>query len=258
MNLITSIRPQDAGVGDTRAIAAQRWSALIGGSALILLGVSRRSGYGMAMAAAGGALAYAAARGDNLPAVLVSQSSVLVNCSPQEAYQFWRNFENLPIFMRHLEAVQVSSEGHSTWIAIGPMGTRIAWDAQITYERPGELIEWNSLPGSSIRVDGSVEFQPAPANRGTIIRAMMRYRIPAGATGRALAKIIGKYPNFLMRQDLRRLKALIETGEIATTEGQTHGPRSTTVAVLRLADPDRPIRREANFTEIFNALRRIA
>ena len=256
MNLILSNWPRNA--GHTRAVAAQRWSALIGGSALALLGLSRRSGYGVALAVAGGALAYAGGRREKFPAVLHSESSVLVNCSPEQAFQFWRNFENLPIFMRNLESVNVDQNGHFNWIAIGPMGTRIAWDAQITDERPNELIEWSSLPGSSLKVDGSVEFQPAPANRGTIARAMMHYRVPAGSVGRMLAKTIGKYPNFLMRQDLRRFKALVETGEIPTTEGQSHGPRSAAVAVLRLADPDRPIRRPASFSEIFNALRRIA
>jgi len=76
--------------------------------------------------------------------------------------------------------------------------------------------------------------------------------------GDALVKILGKDPNFLMRQDLRRLKALIETGEIPTIEGQSHGPRSAVAAVARMVDPDRPIRGDVEISELFRAKRRVA
>ncbi len=258
MNQVAGLLVRDADTVSGDAGSFQRWAALIGGGSLALVGLTRRSKSGVAMAAAGGLLAYVGATADRIPRVIVASSSVLVNCSPQEAYQFWRNFENLPLFMRHLESVSVSGDKRTTWIALGPLGTRITWDAEIVTERANEVIEWQALPGSRLRVDGSVEFRSAPANRGTIIQAMMRFRPPSGGVGRAVAKIFGKYPNFVMRQDLRRFKALVETGEIPTTEGQTHGPRSLKIAALRLADPDRPLRPESRITEVLNALRRIA
>jgi hypothetical protein len=107
-------------------------------------------------------------------------------------------------------------------------------------------------------VDGFVEFEPAPGNRGTLVIARIRYHPPAGAMGHAVAKMLGKDPNFLMRQDLRRLKALMEAGEIPTTVGQTHGPRSATVAAARLLDPDRPFRGDVEINEVFSQLRRVS
>ncbi len=86
----------------------------------------------------------------------------------------------------------------------------------------------------------------------------MRFHSPHGAIGAALAKVIGKDPSFLMQQDLRRLKAVIETGEIPTTQGQSHGPRDVGTAVARILDPDRPMRRDAKLRDVFEAERRVS
>jgi uncharacterized membrane protein len=118
------------------------------------------------------------------------------------------------------------------------------------------VIAWRSLPDSEIYVDGIVKFRNAPANRGTIITVVVVYQPPAGTLGAALAKILGKDPSFMMRQDLRRLKALIEAGEIPTVEGQSHGPRSAVAGASRLLNPDDPIRGEGNLTDIAEARRR--
>ncbi|HEY5029530.1 MAG TPA: hypothetical protein VIK39_14055, partial [Candidatus Angelobacter sp.] len=115
---------------------------------------------------------------------------------------------------------------------------------------------WRSLPDSEIYVDGIVKFRNAPANRGTIITVVVVYQPPAGALGNALSKLLGKDPSFMMRQDLRRLKALIETGEMPTVEGQSHGPRSGVAAVARVLNPDDPIKGDAKLTEVLGPRRR--
>ena len=237
---------------------AQRWGGIIAGSSLAVLGISRRSKSGLALAATGGLVALVAARAHSGPRELMARSSMQINCSPQEAFQFWRNFENLPRFMRHLETVTVDGSRRSRWIAFGPLGRRITWDAEIVAERENELISWRSLPGSDINVDGFVEFSHAPGNRGTMLNATILYEPPAGRLGHAIAKLLGKDPSFLMRQDLRRLKALIESGEVPTTEGQSHGPRSTTAALARTIDPDQPLRKESAMKEVLAAKRRIS
>jgi uncharacterized membrane protein len=258
MNFAASTYGGQAGSGEDRREAFQRWSALVGGSALALLGLTRRSKSGLAMAAAGGALAYVGARTDRVPRVLFAQSSILLNSSPQEVYRFWHNFENLALFMPHLESVIVHNNGRSTWTLLGPLNTRIIWDAEILNERENELIEWHSLPGSAVDVDGSVHFHPAPANRGVIVEVRIRYRSRTATMARALYGLFTRYQSFVLRQDLRRFKALVETGEIPTTEGQPHGPRSALIGALRLADPSRPIRRPENVKEAINRVRRIA
>ena len=241
-----------------RRAAAFRWSALITGGALALIGLSKRSKSGVALAAAGGLLSYAGAKAGVQPRELIARSSILLNCAPNEAYQFWSNFENLPLFMRHLESVTRLGESRSRWIAIGPLGKRVIWDAEIAFDRKDDVIAWRSLPDSEIYVDGIVKFRNAPANRGTIITVVVVYQPPAGAIGGALAKILGKDPSFMMRQDLRRLKALLEAGEIPTVEGQSHGPRSSMAAAARLLNPDDPIRGEGKLTDIADARRRVS
>ncbi|MCU1221065.1 MAG: cyclase/dehydrase [Candidatus Angelobacter sp.] len=239
-----------------RMETAFRWSALITGGALALLGLSRRSRSGVAVAAAGGLLSYAGAKVGTRQRDLIARSSILLNCTPEEAYQFWSNFENLPLFMRHLESVTRLDQNRSKWTAIGPLGKRIHWYAEIAFDRKGEVIAWRSLPESEIYVDGIVKFRNAPANRGTIVTVVVVYQPPAGTIGHALSKLLGKDPSFMMRQDLRRLKALIEAGEIPTVEGQTHGPRSGVAAIARVIDPNAPVRGDAKLTEVLEARRR--
>jgi uncharacterized membrane protein len=239
-----------------RKANALRWSGLITGGVLALIGVSKRSKSGVAIAAAGGLISLAGAKARTFQKELIARSSILLNCTPKDAYEFWSDIEHLPLFMRHLEAVTLMGENRSRWTAIGPLGKRIVWEAEIAFDRKDDVIAWRSLPDSDIYVDGIVKFRNAPANRGTIVTAVIVYRPPAGSVGAALARILGKDPSFLMRQDLRRMKALIETGEIPTTEGQTHGPRSGVAAVARVIDPDHPIRGDSRLTEVLEARRR--
>jgi uncharacterized membrane protein len=222
-----------------------------------LLGLSRRSRAGLFLGAAGGYLAYRAATAATNPLENVARSSTIIGAPAVEIYRFWRALENLPLFMNHLETVTDLGNGRSEWIAIGPLGTRVRWYAEIVNERDGEFIAWRSLPDSDVTIDGFVSFSKA-GNRGTLVEAMISFRTPAGAAGRAFAKLMGKDPSFMMRNDLRRLKALIEAGEIPTTEGQPHGPRSAVTAFARVADPDRPIRREAKLGDVLAAKRRVS
>lgn len=248
----------DAGGDRSRSVAAQRWGALIGGSALAVYGISRRSPLGLALAAGGGTIALLGTIRKNNHARQVSTStSLLINCSPEEAYRLWRDFENLPRFMRRLENVTVLDDRRSHWTALGPIGKRIQWDAEITSDRENKHIAWQSLPGSDVQVDGRVDFQEAPAGRGTLITAQLEFGALPGMNS-TLAKFLRKGANFALRQDLRRLEALIETGEIPTTEGQPHGPRDFVTGVMRVADPTRPIRPESDLKEVFAGSRRSA
>jgi uncharacterized membrane protein len=249
---------REPGARDERSSKARRWGALITGGSIAAYGLSRRSPAGVALAAAGGLLAYSGVR-QSSERESIAHTSVVINSPREKVYQFWRNFENLPLFMNHLENVSVTGERRSRWIALGPMGTRIAWDAEIVHEVPNEEIRWRSLPGSDVGVSGIVRFSRATGDRGTLVEVVSLVEPPAGPLGEAVAKLFGKDPSFLMRQDLRRLKALIETGEIPTIEGQTHGPRSLKIAAIRMLDPDRPVRtRDANLKDVLTAQRRIA
>jgi uncharacterized membrane protein len=197
---------------------------LLGASAVILYGLSRRSKSGAAVATAGGVLAFAAAKSQSSSSQS-AKATFLVNASPQKAYDLWHNFENLPRFMAHLKSVRRLDDKRSEWIARGPMDRDVHWNAETTEDTQNQRIAWKTSPGSDIQTSGSVEFRPDPQNRGTFVTAEVRYSLPGGSLASGPASIMGKHPEFMVREDLRRFKALLEAGETPTTVGQTHGPR---------------------------------
>jgi uncharacterized membrane protein len=153
------------------------------------------------------------------------ERAVTVNRPKTELYQMWRDLENLPRFMEHLEAVRVDAADvdRSHWIAKGPLDRRVEWDSEIIEERENELLVWKSLPGSTVESMGRVEFLDAPGGRGTIVHVSMEYNPPAGSLGAAFAKLFGKEPGHQINADLRRFKQIMEAGEVATVEGQSSG-----------------------------------
>ena len=148
------------------------------------------------------------------------ESAVTINRPRAEVYEFWRRIENFPRFMAHLESVQVIDARRSRWRARAPIGMSVQWDAEIVSEREPDFIRWRSIAGSGVRNHGSVRFTDAAAGRGTEVHVELRYHAPAGALGRLVAKAFGEEPGQQVREDLRRFKQLIETGEIAVTDGE--------------------------------------
>ncbi len=159
---------------------------------------------------------------DRLESGVRVERAVTINRPVEEVYNFWRNLENLPIFMKNLKSVTERS-GQSHWVAEAPLGGAVEWDALIEEELPNQKIAWRSIPGSQIENAGVVMFQPAPGNRGTEVRVHMEYKAPVGSLGALLAKVLGKEPDLQIREDLRRLKMYLETGQIITVEGQSSG-----------------------------------
>jgi uncharacterized membrane protein len=156
------------------------------------------------------------------------KKSITVNRPPEELYRFWHDFQNLPRFMNHLISVQVNGERRSHWVAKGPAGTSVEWDAEVINDKPDELIEWRSLEGADVDNSGSVRFERAPGGRGTVVRVEMEYNPPAGVIGATVAKLFGEAPEKQVKVDLLRFKQLMETGEIARTEGQPAGRARST------------------------------
>ena len=222
----------------------ERWISVIAGSAIAVYGLKMRSIPGLVLSAVGGALAWRGATGhcpvyeafgissaeDDGRNVSVPyghgvrvEKSVTINAPAERIYSFWRNFENLPRFMHNLESVEMKDNGRSHWVAKGPAGTKADWEAEIINEIPNELIGWRSIEGSRIDNAGSVHFIPVAGGRGTEVKVVLRYDPPAGVVGAAISKMLGEDPAANVQEDLRRLKMLIETGELATIEGQPTG-----------------------------------
>ncbi|MEO6889813.1 MAG: SRPBCC family protein [Ktedonobacteraceae bacterium] len=220
----------------------ERWSSAIGGGAVVLAGAGfdllrgRISPVSIVSALLGGAFIFRGATGHcyvyqaagintaNQDAQSLKViKSVTIDSSPEELYRYWRNFENLPRFMTHLETVKNVSDTRSHWVAKAPAGQTVAWDAQVTDEQPGGFIAWQSLEGADIDNSGSVRFESTPANRGTVVTVMLEYNPPAGKPGSVVATLFGQEPEQQVREDLRHFKEIMETGEIPTTEGQPAG-----------------------------------
>ncbi len=143
------------------------------------------------------------------------ERSIVIQRPAEELYPFWRDFENLPRFMEHLESVTVLTPQRSRWTARGPAGNRVSWDAEIHHEIPDQLIAWRSVPGSGVANAGSVHFTPVRGGGSTEVRVVLSYAPPAGRLGAAVAKLLGQEPRRQVDDDLRRFKQVMESGEIA-------------------------------------------
>jgi len=197
---------------------------LIAGGAIGLYALLRRPSGKSAVSAAG---FYAARKIGKLRGTQKQEAvtTFAINCTPETAYGYRRDFANLPRFMRHIESVRVLDGNRTEWTALGPLEMKVRWTAELAEDKPNERIAWRSLPGSQVETNGSVEFRPGTNGRGTLVTARVEFTPPAGSLGRAFAALSGKDPQFTVREDVRRFKALIEAGEVPTTVGQPHGNR---------------------------------
>jgi uncharacterized membrane protein len=221
------ISPQGPSVAD-----AVNWIAFGTGAALVAAAVSRRSALGPALAVSSLPFFYRgitghwpglrdeARTGDTREALrgprgVNVHEAVRLDCPVAQVYRYWRNLENLPRFMSHLERVTETSERHSSWTARGPAGLRVEWDAEIINEIDNELLAWRSLPGSDVVSAGSVTFRSLRNGQSTQVNVNLQYSSPAGKPGAYLASLFGLEASQVIREDLRRFKQLLEAGEVS-------------------------------------------
>ena len=225
----------------------ERWACAVGGGALALYGVTRGSLGGIAIALLGAALVQRGVSGHcnvyeamsfstagdaglrnsenvSVPAERGTkvEKSVTINRPASELYSFWRNFENLPRFMNHLESVKVTGGDRSHWVAKAPGGTTVEWDAEVYNEKEGELIAWRTLEGSQVASAGSVRFEESPGG-STTVRVSLKYDPPGGKLGSLVARLFGENPEQQIDEDLGRFKEIMESGGAANTGNQTPG-----------------------------------
>ncbi len=222
-------------------------ASLLGGSLLVAYGLSKKSWTAHGLALIGGVLVYRGATGYSelyrrfgintarksggrnvsVPyelGVRVDQT-ITIHKSPEEVYQFWRNLENLPRFMRHLESVHEIDNKHSHWVAKAPGGVSVAWKAEIINDIENRLLAWRSLEGSDVDNAGSVQFRPAADNQSTDVKVSLQYNPPGGFVGALIAKIFGEEPSQQIAEDLRGMKQLLETGEMVAWDRQPSGSK---------------------------------
>jgi len=158
-------------------------------------------------------------------------TSVSLNKPVSEVYSFWRKLENLPRFMSHLEKVEEIDQTRSRWTAKGPAGVgSVSWEAEILEDHQNEFISWRTLPGSTVDNAGQVRFRGTP--NGTEIRVQMTYRLPAGDVGGVAAKIFSPMAEKMMRDDIRDLKRVLETGQTSGNGSRKKNKRSEVTGTL--------------------------
>jgi uncharacterized membrane protein len=219
----------------------ERWAGLAAATAAAVYGLSRRNAAGMFLAAGAVPLAYRSLSGHwpgfgngsveqggyspNDTRVALSgdrgvhvRESVRIERPIEEVYRFWRDLENLPTFMAYLESVTDLGQGRSHWCAKGPAGVAVEWDAEIINDVPNKVIGWRSLPDSDVVTAGSVNFSEVRGGRATQLDVHLQYAPPAGKAGALVASMMGREPSQTIREDLRRVKNLLEAGEIPRTD----------------------------------------
>ena len=211
----------------------ENWTALGAGAFLFVFGASRRSVPGVCLAAAAIPLLYRGLTGqwpEFLAAYVPSEDTrsalsgdqglhvreaIRLECPIEDVYRFWRHLENLPQFMAHLDRVTDLGGGRSHWVAAGPAGVRVEWQAEIINEVENQTLGWRSLPGSDVVTAGSVNFDRVRGDRSTQVTVHLQYAPPAGRAGDLVATLFGRAPSQTIREDLRRFKQLLEAGELA-------------------------------------------
>jgi uncharacterized membrane protein len=164
-------------------------------------------------------------------------AAVTIRRPRQEVYAFWRDFERLPSFMAHVQSVETDGPSRSHWRAAAPAGRTVEWDAEVIHDIPGEVIEWRSVEGSDVPNLGRVRFLDAPGDRGTEVHLELVYEPPAGSLGVAVAKVYGEEPYQQAKDDLRRFKQVMETGEVVRSDASPEGPLSRRLLRQRPAQP---------------------
>ena len=152
-----------------------------------------------------------------------TRRAITISKSPGEVFAFWRDFTNLPLFMKDLQEVRVLSPTRSVWKVKSKTGIEAEWSAKITEEKTGQLIAWESEEGSLVKTSGEISFAEAPAGLGCIVELFMEYKIPGGKLTEIAAMLTGEDANNLVANNLKRLKGYLETGVIATVQGQSSG-----------------------------------
>jgi uncharacterized membrane protein len=204
----------------------ERAAYVIAGTFIAYFGLRKRSIWAVGMGLAGADLVRRGALGTGLlgPRSWTRIDGAITIDKPRsEIYSFWRDFSNIPQVFQQLRSVKSTGPLTSHWTASLPQGRRLEWDVEVTRDEENNLIEWESMPGARLRHSGSVHFEDAPSGRGTVVRMALQYKLPGGKTLGSIAKALGANPNMLVTETLRRLKSLLEAGQIATTTGQATG-----------------------------------
>lgn len=148
------------------------------------------------------------------------QKEIDVAAPVEKVFEFWTDYKNFPRVMKEVREVREAGDGRTHWVASGPAGVPVEWDARITKIVPNELLAWESAEGSGVEHAGVIRFEPK-AGGTTRVRLRFGYNPPGGAVGQALAALAGSDPESKLDEALRRIKTFIEAGNEPGRAAQT-------------------------------------
>jgi uncharacterized membrane protein len=223
-SVLAGRRGRAVNVGDN-----ERMLSAIAGGALALYGLRRGSLGGLLIAGIGAALGYRGITGycqlydklgvdaggarrsvGNLGVKI--DKEIVVNAPPERLYGIWRNFQNLPKILSHIERVEILSPNRSRWTLAAPVS--ISWEAELINDKLNELIAWRSVGSQWVEHAGSVTFQPI-GNGGTRVDVSLQYDPPGGQIGHAVASLFAEDAGSKIEQDLGNFKRAVEEGRLA-------------------------------------------
>jgi uncharacterized membrane protein len=235
-NALSSALPPATGSSNINLTPSERVVSTFGGAALAMVGLRHLGSLsGITMFVSGGYLlarglsGYCAitnavnSRDSKRASAMELSSTFTINKPKNDVYSFWRKLENLPRFMQHLENVEELDDKRSKWTAKLPGGVgKVSWEAEIQNDISGELIAWNSLPGSTVDNAGEVRFKDATTGSdSTEVSVRITYRLPGGDLGSIAAKLFNPAVEKMMREDIRSFKRLMETGDASLRDSDS-------------------------------------
>ena len=156
-----------------------------------------------------------------------------INADRQTLYKMWRDVTNAPKFQEYVISVEPKTATRSTWTfgnPEDPHAKSLSYDTEIFEDISGEKIAWRSVD-TAFEEHGEVHFSEDPAGRGTRVTLIENMHAPGGRLGIAAAALTKRTPRQIVIEDLRHFKELVESGEIPSVVGNSHGPRGFTGSI---------------------------
>jgi uncharacterized membrane protein len=222
--------------------------SILAGTTLAAIGIYRRSLFGTVLALGGGYLAYRGIEGNMQSPSGAARVGFTINRPLNEVYAFVRDPQNWKQVVQGCEIETTSQKSFRLTLGANPRKA-IESEVWITDEQDNDFVAWSSSPGTIFH-RGVLHVRPAAGNRGTELLVALEFHLPGGPLSRAIALSAGLDPEQVVRESLRRVKNLLEAGEIPTTVGQPSGARGMKGAVLRVALREEPPRTYPQQTQI--------
>ncbi len=203
----------------------ERPTSLIVGGLLGLYALKRRDLVGLFAAGVGLGMAYRGAQQNNLlnggwlkrllntgnRQLVPFERQLIIDCPPQETYQFFRQPDNLAVYLPHIRDVRVLDKTRSFWKLVLTEKLNLEWTAELVEDEPNRLLAWRVCEASDLYHEGWVRFEPLRAGQSTRVTTRVYLMAPGGRAGARLVEWLEELPLRYFSRDLQRLRTVLES-----------------------------------------------